>query len=214
MSEFVIPASDTGADALFLQFKNAMAAHGAGLGYDAVAIDDTIAAYTDFHADLTTVTNTKAAARAAVKSKEEQRVTSSTIVRAYAQQIKNNPLATNAIKTAFGINVTTSATPPVTVPSSLSAAPSASGSCLIRWNKNGNISGTVYLIETKIGDTGEWTFTASSTKASYKDTAATPGVQKSYRVRAQRGSATSEPCSSVTIYNGEGEGFGGLQVAA
>lgn len=211
MSDFVIPASDNGANALFEQFKNAMTIYAFDLGYDAVAIDDATAAYTDFHGDLTTVTNAKAALKAAVSDKDAQRATSSTVVRAYAQQIKNNPLATNEIKNAFGINTSSTSNPPVQIPTALSATPSATGTARLKWSKNGNIRGTVYLVETKNGST--WSLHGTTTKSSFTDATATPGVQKTYRVRAQRASITSGPSNEAVIYSG-GEGFGGLELAA
>ncbi len=211
MANFNVPTTDDGVDNLLQQFKTSMVEYGFEIGFDASDLDEIIAAANDFNAQLLAANLAKAAARAAVANKDEQKDTSVAIMRKYAQMIKVNPLATNAIQEAFGIQVNPSSSGSVVVPNSLSAEAFANGTCRLDWKPNGNASGTTYIVEVQTSG-GAWTYLTTVTATKYVDTAASPGIQRSYRVRAKRGSTTSPASDAATIYLNE-EGLQLLEAA-
>jgi len=202
MASFNVPGPDDGLDTLLQQFKTSMGEYASALGFDAADIETVNSAADDFNAKLLEANLAKAAARAAVAEKDDQREESVAVIRQYAQMIKVNPAATKSILEAFGIQVTPAPTPPVTVPNGLSAEANANGTCRLDWKPNGNAPGTTYIIEVQVNG-GAWAFLSTVTATKYVDPTAIPGVERSYRVRAKRGSVLSPASDSATIYNNE-----------
>lgn len=211
MYKFDIPGPDAGANDKFQQFKTGFTSHYTDLGFEAPDLDNIIAAATDFNASLVASDAAKAAALNAVEFKNKKRDSSTEVFRDYVARIKTNPAATPAILTALGITPASSYAGPVVPPVELSASPEANGTCKLKWKRSTNSKGTLWLIESSDAS-GTWTSLATSTRTNYTDTSASPGVLKSYRVRAQRKGITSAPTASATIYD-EGESFQ-LKVAA
>jgi hypothetical protein len=211
MSEFIIPGSDAAANALFQQFEKAMDQYAETLGFNVADTASCTAAVTGFNSALGDSTDAKAAAKAAVLTKDQVRRTSSSTIRGLAQRVKTNPEATNEIKAAFGLNVNPSPGGNVQVPTNLSATAQSNGVAKLKWRANGNIRSTIYLIEVETAS--GWLLYGSSSKTNFVDNAATPGVQKTYRVRAQRSNLTSPPSNEAVIYSGAG-GNSSLSLAA
>lgn len=212
MSSFKLPKKDGDLVTAFKNFNTAMETHGATLGYDAADEAATLGAYENFDTWNTNAAAAKEASKGASATKAAAKQSSSDVVRAYAQQIKNNPAATPEIMSAFGITVDPSSAGPVTTPTMLSAAAKIDGTCKLTWKKNGNVSGTTYVIETSSNGT-TWTFFATSTAAKFNDTNATVGTPRWYRVRAARAGQTSAWSNSAVIYGGSSSSFD-LEIAA
>lgn len=209
--KFVMPSSDTGVDAKLTQFKTGAQAELLNLGYDAADLDAVIAAATNFHTELVATESARVVYRNQVGLKDETKASSIETIRLWAQRVKTNPLATPEILAKFGIEPSSVVAGPVTSPNNLSAQPFANGTCTLKWNGNGNVAGTTYVIESALSN-GVWSWVDNTTKKSYTDEFATPGIQRTYRVRAQRAGLTSPPSPEAAIYFGEGED--GLELAA
>lgn len=211
--KFVIPTTDAGANAKFQQFRTGSSAELLNLGYDAADLDEVVAASTDFNAALVATENARVVYRNKVGEKDEIKRSSTETIRLWANRVKTNPLATPDILAKFGIEPATPQAGPVIPPTELSAQPFADGSCVLKWNPSGNVYGTNYILEYSV-EPGVWAWLGSTTKRTYVDEFAEPGVARFYRVRAQRAGETSLPGSETSIYGNEGSGSGFLGVAA
>ncbi len=209
--KFTIPAPDAAASDKFQQFKTGFAANFGALGFDVPDLDAVIAAANDFTNGLAASELAKVAAQNAVQLKDTKREEGTVTIRDYVSRIKGNPAATPAILTALGITPASASAGPVVPPIEVSATPNANGTCKVKWKRSTNSVGTTWIVESSL-DGSAWTFLATSSRTNYVDTAAAPGVTKSYRVRAQRKNVTSAPSASATIYDA-GESFN-LQLAA
>ncbi len=201
--KFVIPGSDAGANAKFTQFRTGFAANFGALNFDASALDEVIAAQTDFNTALLAAENAKTVAANAVTTKDNARRSSTTEIRLWAQRVINNTEATPAILASMGIVPVSAPSSVLNPPTELSAAPNADGTCLLRYKSNGNRSGTTYVLEQSVNG-APWAWLGSTTKLRFEDGGALPGVPKLYRVRAQRGDVTTAPSAQASIYGGEG----------
>lgn len=85
--------------------------------------------------------------------------------------------------------------------------PNEVGELTIRWNVNGNIPKTVYIIEMASDSRGPWTQISAVTTRKFRYVG-TPGTQVWFRVSARRRGISSSPCNPVGIWSN------GLQKAA
>ncbi len=203
--KFFIPPSDLGTQNKLQTFRTGAAVNLFDLGYDAADLDEIIAAVTDFSAALTASDAAKNEARNKVLAKDETKRESVDVIRAWAQRVKTNPLATPEILASFGIQPATPSAGPVVPPIEMSATPTSVGNCVLKWKSNGNVPGTTYVIE-KSTDGVTWEYMVGTTKKRFNDLNAPAGVRKFYRVSAQRAGQTSLPGTVATIYPyGSGE---------
>jgi hypothetical protein len=90
------------------------------------------------------------------------------------------------------------------VPTGFAAVPAVDGTVKLTWNRNGNVSGTSFLIEQKVGTT--WTFISSTTSTKITLSGYTPGTTSTFRVIATRLQMSSPASNEFTIYpNGVAE---------
>lgn len=201
MSSFKLPATDGDLVIALKTFSTAMETYATELGYSVGDEAATQAAYQEFDSKNTAAAVAKDAARGAVAAKTVAKRSSIETVCAYAQQIKNNPAATPAILSAFGITVEPKTAGPVQTPSLLSASPRIDGSCRLTWKPNGNAPATTYVID-ESSDGANWTFLATVTATKFVDLNAQVGVNNWYRVRAARAGQISPWSNLATIYSG------------
>lgn len=74
------------------------------------------------------------------------------------------------------------------------------GTNSLKWKRNGNRSGTMFIIEAKIGDSNDWVIIDAVTGASYKHKNQIPGVKIQYRVKAKRGDFDSGYTNTAVVY--------------
>lgn len=211
MPSFKLPNKDGDLVVAFKNFSGAMETYASVLNFDGADEAATQGASIAFDTANTNATLAKDAAKGAVATKSAAKQSSSEIVRGYAQRIKSNPAATPEILAAFGFTPDPASAGPVQTPTMLSAQARVDGTCRITWKKNGNISGTTYVIETSANGTN-WTFFATSTATRFDDTNATVGTPRWYRVRASRAGVNSAWSNFAVIYGGSSSGS--LKVAA
>jgi len=200
MSSLVFSGSDSGLVSQATQFKNAMNLYGETLGYDAAQIGEVVTATTAFPTAYNASEAAKYASTGAVAAKNSQRQATVSVMRDYAQQIKNNPESTPEILAAFGITPEPISSGTVSVPTDLTSSAASNGTCLLKWGRNGNIQGTVFVIEYRFNAGDTWTILGTTTKARFTDNYATPGTTKTYRIRAERGGVISAYSGTTVIY--------------
>jgi len=70
----------------------------------------------------------------------------------------------------------------------------------LKWKRNGNLHGTLFFIEAKIGNSDAWAIIDTITGSKYDHTNQTPGVKVQYRIRAKRGNAESTASNVAVVY--------------
>lgn len=90
-------------------------------------------------------------------------------------------------------------------PLALYADSDGNGNIELRWKRNGNISGTTFLVEYRLTASASWSVLGSTTKAKYFHNSA-PGSYIEFRITAQRGDSASLPSTSVVLWGGTGSG--------
>lgn len=145
----------------------------------------------------------KAAAQGAVATKDNFRTASEAAFRGVGKVINANANISSALKAELGISVTPSEIVAVTPPTELVALGYDTGYNKLTWKRNGNPSGTAFIIECRIGESATWAFVAVTTKVKYMHSGTTPGVPITYRVSAQRDDVQSMPSNMATLYDPE-----------
>ena len=203
--KFEVPATDAGANDKYQQFATNFVTVGDDLGFQPEDIAAVTAAANAFSTALTASNAAKDASKVATEVKRSQGPATNTVIRKFVDLVILDDAATPAQFALLGITPATSYAGPVVPPVSLASAPKADGSCRLTWSRASNAPGTVWVVEVAVGS-GTFAYLATSSRTSYVDDAAEPGIQRTYRVSAQRNGETSLPSSSTTIYpSGEGE---------
>ena len=149
----------------------------------------------------------KAAAKSAVASKDTAKKAMTNSLYSYVRQWRANPGVSDALLAQLLCsprNTSGSSTPP-TMPTELTAFANGLGDIQLKWNRNGNKSGTVFLVQSRFAPNGEWVTINATTKVSDKLTAE-PGNYIAFRIVAVRGGRSSNPSVPVSLWeDGNGE---------
>lgn len=86
------------------------------------------------------------------------------------------------------------------IPTDLVATGTSDGINSMKWNRNGNRQGTMFIIEAKIGDSDTWVMIDAVTGSTYKHKNQTPGVKIQYRIKAKRGDLESSHSNTAVVY--------------
>ena len=150
---------------------------------------------------ITKQVTTKAAAKAATTDLNLQRKSDNEFVSGLkiAMRAARVP-ADKFVAMGFDADDLTVSSIAVQSPADLSVKGVSNGINTLKFNRNGNKQGTIFLIEAKIGDAAEWTIVATTTKTGFEHKGQKPGVKVLYRVRAQRGEEISEPSNEAVVY--------------
>lgn len=164
-----------------------------------------------FDTGMTNVTSTKAAAKSAVTGKNTAKSTISSTVRTYAKQFKADPSIPASVLSELGI-VSNAGNGPVVTVTSLTVIGCDDGVNKLKWDRNSNASGTLFIIEYKLQGQANWGIAGAVTKSTFDHVDQVPGQTVYYRVVSTRGGQTSNPTASVVAYgNTSGPG---LSIAA
>jgi len=168
---------------------------------------------TTLNTDLTAVTNAKAQYHATVQAKDaEQKVLVNSIA-ALAKTVYANPAVTDAMIAALGLAPRKSPSKNTPVqPLSLTATPNADGTVKLKWNRNGNASTIIFVIETS-ADGSHWDLVKATNRTSYTAFGFDPGVLAWFRVTATTSTASSAPSTAVAIYGPAAPSVPQLKVA-
>ncbi|HMS56139.1 MAG TPA: fibronectin type III domain-containing protein [Fimbriimonadaceae bacterium] len=149
----------------------------------------------------TAVENKRAELRAAVEEQNAFRDALINNMGFLAKNIYNNPSVTPAMIALLGLEPrdtsNTSAIP--YTPTSFEATPNADGSVKLSWNRNGNSSRAVFIVEQKDAG-GEWSIFTTTTKTRETHFGFAPGEEKWFRVYASINGQVSAPSFEDSIY--------------
>jgi alpha-mannosidase len=184
------------------------------LGLTSAQVTGLQATFDMFDTSLTNLETKIQEKESATTDKDQKRDAFRTLVRAYAKRFRANTAIPDALLSQLAVaphKVKGTKSAP-TQPLSLLANPDAAGTVFLSWEKNGNISGTTYQIESQEPGDTSWTIIGTTTRAKFTFTGNPVGNEMSFRVIAIRRGINSLPSLPVTIF-ASGESAT-LQVAA
>ena len=150
---------------------------------------------------MNAATAKQAESKAATEAKNMSKTGLIDNARTLARQIQARPGVPDNLKEQLGLNVADPIPSPLIPqqPTEFSATIGAGGLCSMRWNRNGNAQGTVFLIESSQNFSTGWQINATSTKTTYEMQLPFPIGQNYFRIRAQKGEVTSEPSNIAVV---------------
>lgn len=200
-----IPGPDAQYNDWGQNFSVVCAGSAVALGLSGPELTEINDAANEFNEAYTTSETAKNAARGAVAMKDESRVSTTEVFRRFARQFLADPNVPSSLLAELGLNVGSGSSGPVQVPTELSAVGYDNGENKLRWNRNGNAANTVFVVEARVGNTGEWFFVDVTTKTRFTHDGQTPGTEVFYRVYAQRAGSQSGYSNIAVVYSDGGE---------
>lgn len=196
-------------------FNTVCIANATTLGLKTADLAEIAAAATGFNTNLNAWVASRSAANNAKDVKDTQKSTSKNVVSKWAKNFRANPAVPDALLSQLMLppHKTPGSKTPPTTPLDLVANANGQGLVKLTWKRNGNTSGTTFIIETRNSASAPWAMLDGTTKTKY-DYQASPGVYIAFRVSAKRGTLTSAPSVPVVLWESGSEAFSGLKVAA
>ncbi len=197
-----IPKQDRAALAFYTTLLAALAATPAQYGLVAADVTPLSTKRTTFSSALDDADSAKVAASTAVAAKDTALDDVESSVRALVARIQVDPAVSDASRSAAGIPIrdTVRTTSAPIAPRDLVASADAAGVNRLSWNSNGNSVGVQYVVEAKVSTAAEFTIVDVVTATTFHHGGRTAGVPVLYRVRARRGTQTSEPSNVSGVY--------------
>ncbi|MCE9559195.1 MAG: fibronectin type III domain-containing protein [Armatimonadetes bacterium] len=173
------------------------------LGLSAAQVAELQAKAVAFESEWHAVAAKKAELASAVSSKNEVREAFETLVRNYAAQWRGTAdLDDSLLATLFLAPHTTPRTKSQpTQPMALIATPDAQGTVKLRWQINGNIPRTVYVIEMNLSDGRGWTMVGTTTAKKYTHLGNPVAQPALFRIVATRRGLRSAPSDSSAVFD-------------
>jgi Domain of unknown function (DUF4365) len=116
--------------------------------------------------------------------------------------VKNDSVVTNSTVEQLGFSasktVNTSSTP--NTPTDLVGKGTSDGINSLKWSRNGNRQGVMFIIEAKIGDSANYVMVDAVTGSRFEHVDQIPGVKIQYRVKAKRSNAESGFSNVAIVY--------------
>lgn len=85
-------------------------------------------------------------------------------------------------------------------PQDLVVTGTSDGTNHLKWNRNNNRHGTLFIIEARIGSSEHWVMVDAVTGSGYDHKDQTPGVKTQYRIKARRGDFVSSYSNWAIVY--------------
>ena len=187
--------------AILTSFLNAAAENADALGLSSVEIEAMSVEFAAYQQAAKDVVTARAEYAAAVTAKEEQKANARAIVSGAARMWRANTSIPGDIldKVMVAPHSTPKTLSAPTTVTNVTITNNEVGELTIRWNANGNIPKTLYLIETAPTGSGPWTLVATVTAKKFR-MPGTPGTPIWIRVSAQRRGISSNPCNAVSLW--------------
>lgn len=194
-------------------FNTVCAANAATLALSPADLTAIAAASTGFNTTLNAATTAKAAAKNSVEAKDLQKKSSKATVSKYAKLFRANAAVPDNLLDSLMLphHKTPGTKTPPAQPLDLTGSADGNGLVSLKWKRNGNISGTQFLVETRTDPAGDWTISGSTTQTKFQYQAV-PGSYIAFRVTATRRDLLSPPSFPYAFW--ENGGGMGLQLAA
>jgi hypothetical protein len=186
-------------------FSTVCAANALALGMDPGELNEVSTAATQFNAAYLAQEAARAAAIGATALADQEWAEAKAIVGKYNAMFQAIPGISPELLGELGLTVPDGGgTIPVYVPTDLSALGCSNGVNTLRWKRNGNESGTIYVIEAAYDGTNDWQIVDNSTRPKFDHANQEPGRFVRYRVYAQRGATKSAPSGTASVYDPAG----------
>lgn len=184
-------------------FQTVAAANAAALGLDPAELTSISNAKTEFNNALAAQETARAASIGATALADQEWGQALDLVASFNAQFQAIPGISPELLAELGLNVPGGGggTVPVYAPSDLGVLGCSNGINTLKWSRNGNESGTVYVIEAAYDGTSDWQIVDNSTRTKYSHTGQEPGRFVRYRVIAQRGTTKSGPSNTASVYD-------------
>ena len=194
-----IPASDPLYVAWLNNFNSVCLSNAATLGLTGPELTEIEDASSAYITGVSVQDAAKVAYRTSVADKVDLRADVTAIVRKYAREFKANPAVSNGLLTSLGI-VVNNATGPVAQVTGLQVTGCADGVNKLTWNRAGNSSNTIFIIEYRTDAETDWGFAAAITRTNFNHEDQTPGELVWYRIIASRAGVNAVPSLPVAAY--------------
>jgi len=141
--------------------------------------------------------------KAATAAKATSRETANVLLRGLIKRIEGKPNVPNALINELGMSVrdTNPTRIEPAVPLNLAVIGSPFGYNTLIWDKNGNTSGAMFIVEAAIGSATTFSYVGQTSVATFKHIGQIPGVKVIYRVKATRTRLESDYSLTVTAYD-------------
>lgn len=200
--------------AAMTNFAAICTANSEDLGLTAPQEAEITGAASAFNTSFNAALAAKAASHAAVGSKNTQKATSKTVISKWAKVFRANVAVSDSLLSLLLLpphSTPGTESDPVT-PSEVIAEGLATGGVEVKWNRNGNPQGTLFIIERQTVAGGAWTQIGTTKRRTFATTW-TPGSYVHYRVSAQIRNVVSLPSIFAAPWSSEEESVQ-LQIAA
>jgi hypothetical protein len=146
----------------------------------------------------------KDALKGATAERNTNRKSATAMARAYAKRFKSNPAVSDQLLGELGILSSSTSGPVVTV-TALDVMGCDNGVNKLTWDRNGNATGTTFIIEFSKNGGTTWSFAGAVSKVTFSHEGQAPGQTTWYRVISNRASTSSAPTAPVVAYPSGGE---------
>lgn len=197
--------ADGGLDTALANFNTVCAANAATLGLQPADLTAIATASTSFKTTLDVATSAKAAARNSVRAKEIQKTASKATVSKYARIFRANPSVPDNLLDSLMLphHKTPGTKTPPAEPHSLVGSADGNGLVRLKWHRNGNISGTQFLVETRSDPRGPWSICGCVTQVKFVFQAK-PGQYIAFRITAARNNQVSQASTPFSLWENVG----------
>lgn len=161
---------------------------------------------TTFETSFSANVAAKAAARSAAQQKTSDRRSTESVARRFAREFKANPGVSESLLALLGI-LSDSSSGPVTTVTNLTVVGCSDGVNQLRWDRNQNSNGTIFVVEFRNNLTAPWALAGVVTSVRFDHADQIPGEETWYRVTSTRAGSTSAPSPAVVVYGAGGSGF-------
>ncbi|MBN8689243.1 MAG: hypothetical protein J0L72_00480 [Armatimonadetes bacterium] len=161
----------------------------------------------DFQGAVTVVASKKAELSNVTADKNEKKAAARSVINSYAKTWRANAAIPNSVLDALLVpnhNNNGSSTAPTT-PKGLTVTINTEGVVTLKWNRSGNIFGTIFIVESAPSATAEYTTLDVTTKAKV-DFTPVVGQEIWLRVTAKRGNLSSAPSLPFSLWADGGTG--------
>ncbi len=194
-----LPREDTQLQLWLTNFKTVATANESVLDLTADELLAINAGTADFNTKMTALEAAKKAQSGATSNKNGSKSEISSTVRGLARKFKANPNVSEGLLNSLGVLANGTTGPVVTV-NGVEAMGCDDGVNTIKFNRNGNVQGTTFVIEYKVQGSSVWLFGNAITKTTWNHEGQTPGQQIWYRITSARAGQRSAPSVPVSVY--------------
>lgn len=182
-------------------FVQVATTNAAALGLATVDITALKTKNVDYATKLNTAIAKQSESKAATEAKNIQKDVVIDSIRILARQVQAKPGVPDNLKSQLGLNIPDASPSSLTPfpPKDLSAEISIGGVCVLKWNRNSNSPGTIFLIETSVNTMAEWKLIGTTTKTTYNAHLSAEKGHNYFRIKAQKGDIISDPSSETVI---------------